>query len=300
MKPASGFAFVNQLPGFQPSQPSDSRRRMGRGFTLIELLVVIAIIAILAALLLPALGLAKIKAQSIQCMSNLKQLQLVFLLYPDDNGDRLTSSGYMNPVEPTAWVNGWLDFNGGNLDNTDPRTLTDPNRAKFANYLTAIGVYKCPADRSAVLVGGKLTERIRSLSMGQQWAGPGDWLDPGGFQANVSSKKYRCYFKKSTIDVPAMRFVFIDEHPDGVNAGGFANMMVESPAAARIIDYPASSHNRACGLSFSDGRAEIRKWRDARTCPRVQYKDFVLDLNVPSPNNQDMIWLAERTSALNK
>ena len=268
-------------------------------FTLIELLVVIAIIAVLAAMLLPALGAAKVKAQGIQCMSNLKQLQLVFLIYPDDNGDRLTSSGYTSPVEPTAWVNGWEDFNGGNLDNTDPRTLTDPNRAKFANYLTGIGVYKCPADRSAVLVGGRLIERVRSLSMGQQWAGPGDWLEPPGMGANVTSKKYRCYFKKSGIDNPAMRFVFLDEHPDGINAGGFASMMVESPPAARIIDFPASSHNGAGGISFSDGHAEIRKWRDARTRPAVHYNNN-LQLDVGSPNNQDMIWLSDRTTRLNK
>ena len=270
-----------------------------RAFTLIELLVVIAIIAILAAMLLPALSAAKVKAQGIQCMSNLKQLQLVFLIYPDDNGDRLTSSGYTSPVEPTAWVNGWEDFNGGNLDNTDPRTLTDPARAKFANYLTSMGVYKCPADRSAVVVGGRLTERIRSLSMGQQWAGPGDWLDPAGFGVNGSSKKYRCYFKKSEIDNPAMRYVFLDEHPDGINAGGFANMMVESPGSARIIDFPASSHNGAGGISFSDGHAEIRKWRDARTRPVVRYNNNI-QLNVASPNNADMIWLSDRTTRRNK
>ena len=86
--------------------------KKGNGFTLIELLVVIAIIAILAAMLLPALAKSKTKAHGIQCMSNLKQLQLVFLMYPDDNGDRLTSSGYTSPVEPTAWVNGWLNFDG--------------------------------------------------------------------------------------------------------------------------------------------------------------------------------------------
>jgi prepilin-type N-terminal cleavage/methylation domain-containing protein/prepilin-type processing-associated H-X9-DG protein len=268
------------------------------GFTLIELLVVIAIIAILAALLLPALGSAKAKAQGIQCVSNLKQLQLVFLLYPDDNNDSLTSSGYTSPVEPTAWVNGWEDFKDNNPDNYDPATLLDPQRAKFAPYLRGVGVYKCPADRSTTKVNGQPVPRLRSMSMGQQWAGPGDWLDPAGFMANDTSKKYRVYYKRSQIDNSPMRFVFVDEHPDSINAGGFANMMVEKAADARIIDFPASYHNGACGISFSDGHAEIRKWRDSRTQAPIHY-DGLLQLNVPSPNNEDMIWLAERTTRLN-
>jgi prepilin-type N-terminal cleavage/methylation domain-containing protein len=275
-----------------------SNRARASAFTLIELLVVIAIIAILAAMLLPALSSSKVKAQGVQCMSNLKQLQCVFLMYPDDNRDFMTSSGYTSPVEATAWVNGWEDFNGANPDNTDPTTLLDPIRAKFAPYLKGTGVYKCPADRSAVNVGGRLVPRLRSMSMGQQWAGPGDWLDPAGFQVNGSSKKYRVYFKKSLIDNPVMRFVFVDEHPDGINAGGFANMMVESPAAARIIDFPASYHNGAGGISYSDGHSEIRKWRDARTRAPVHYNNN-LQLNVASPNNEDMIWLADRTTVRN-
>jgi prepilin-type N-terminal cleavage/methylation domain-containing protein len=274
-------------------------RTARRGFTLIELLVVIAIIAILAAMLLPSLSNAKFKAQGIQCLSNLKQLQVVFLIYADDNADKVTSSGYTAPVEPTAWVDGWEDFNGNNLANTDPGTLTDQKRAKFAPYLSSVGVYRCPADRSMVIVNGKSMSRLRSMSMGQQWGGPGDWLDPAGFQVNGNSKKYRVYYKKGQVDNPAMRFVFVDEHPDSLNAGGFANMMVATPQSARIIDYPASYHNGACGLSFSDGHAEIRKWRDTRTKPAPKY-NLDLPLNVASPNNQDMIWLAERTSSLAK
>jgi prepilin-type processing-associated H-X9-DG protein len=73
-------------------------------------------------------------------------------------------------------------------------------------------------------------------------------------------------------------------------------MMVESPASARIIDFPASYHNGAAGLSFSDGHAEIKKWLDGRTKAKVKY-DNSLQLNVASPNNRDMIWLSDRTSS---
>jgi prepilin-type N-terminal cleavage/methylation domain-containing protein/prepilin-type processing-associated H-X9-DG protein len=267
-------------------------------FTLIELLVVIAIIAILAGMLLPSLAKSKTKAQGIFCMNNLKQLQLVWQFYADDNQDRITSSGYTAPVEPTAWVDGWLNFDPANADNTNTAALQDPRRSKFAAYLQEVAVYKCPADRSAVRIQGRSYPRVRSMGMSQALAGPGDWLDPAGFQANVGSKRYRTFYKTAEIvdPGPAMCYVLLDEHPDSINAGGFANMMVESPAAARIIDFPASYHNGAAGISFADGHAEIRKWVDSRTTPPVKY-DNSLRLNVESPNNVDMIWLAERTSS---
>jgi prepilin-type processing-associated H-X9-DG protein len=179
--------------------------------------------------------------------------------------------------------------------------LRDPKFSKFATYLQEVGVYKCPADKSAVRVRGQMIPRVRSMGMSQALGGPGDWLDPAGPQANVTSKKYRTFFKTSemTAPSPAMLYVLLDEHPDSINAGGFANMMVEEPARARIIDFPASYHNGAAGISFADGHAEIKKWRDVRTKPPVR-NDNKLQLNVSSPNNQDMIWLAERTSSLRK
>jgi prepilin-type N-terminal cleavage/methylation domain-containing protein/prepilin-type processing-associated H-X9-DG protein len=269
------------------------------GFTLIELLVVIAIIAILAGLLLPALGRAKLKAYGIACMSNVRQLQVAWVMYADDNQQRVVSSGYKSPVEPTAWVAGWEDFSAGNPDNWDETTLKDPTRARFAPYLQNTAVYKCPADQSRV--AGK--PRIRSLSMSQAFAGPGDWLDPAGFTANVTSRKYRTFYKTTDMNPPGPvnLWLFLDEHPDSQNAGGFANTMVEAPggADARIVDFPASFHGEAGGVGFADGHAQIRKWVDPRTRPPVHY-DNSLQLNVASPGNQDMIWLSERASVLNR
>jgi prepilin-type processing-associated H-X9-DG protein len=247
-------------------------------------------------MLLPALSKAKTKAQGILCMNNLKQLTLAFLLYPDDNSDYLVKPGNSGD-EPYAWVGGWLDFNPGNSDNTNILDLLDPKRAMFAPYLPSAAVYLCPADKSTVKVGGKVMPRIRSMGMSQAIGGPGPWLAPPGY--NEGQKKYKIFVKSSDLGDPgaARVYVLLDEHPDSINAGGYANMMVESLSAARIVDFPASYHNGAAGISFADGHAEIRKWVDQRTKPPIRYNNN-LALNVASPNNQDMVWLAERTTVL--
>jgi prepilin-type N-terminal cleavage/methylation domain-containing protein len=261
-------------------------------FTLIELLVVIAIIAILAALLFPALAKAKERGRAVQCLSNVRQLTLAWTMYPDDYG------GYLvwNDLSATGvgWVRGKLDYNGANTDNTNKVFLTDPQYAKLAPYTVATApVYKCPSDKSTVTINGAAYPRVRSISLSQAMNSQDDWM------SYLTGAKYVVFRKVADIGRLGYSnaYVLIDENADSLNFGDFAVAMNDGLPDARLfmVDVPASYHNGAGVLSFADGHGEIHKWLDART--RAPITGVWMSSSVQAvPGDQDMRYLSDHTS----
>jgi prepilin-type processing-associated H-X9-DG protein len=227
------------------------------------------------------------------CINNNKQLGLAYVMYGEDNNDKLP--GNLDGGDAQTWSNtnrtwcvGWLDNSTFRPDNTNTFIIL---ASQLGKYSQSVGIYKCPADHS-LSRGRTGAPRVRSVSMN------GYLGDRGG----PYTSGYNQFKKYSSLTAPAPSkcWVFVEEREDGINDGWFAVDMGSfdpyRPTAHTIVDFPASYHNGSCSFGFADGHAEVRRWVDARTSPKLSF-GVALPLGQASPNNKDVDWIQERTSS---
>jgi prepilin-type N-terminal cleavage/methylation domain-containing protein len=241
------------------------KMRMNRktgGFTLIELLVVTAIIAILAAMLLPALSAAKQKAIQARCLSNHRQLVLAWSIYKADNNGQLVVDDPAAGTNYPSWVFGNMLFP------TEATNITLIEAGLLFPDVTNPNIYKCPADQTQNARSYSMQPELAAYMNGQKWDGEAAQGSPGYPPEYTESQMVK--------PPPSQELVFLDESVQTLNDGYF----FLGATGDQWIDVPSSQHSRGDNLCFADGHTEHWRWQDPRTV--VAYNSDV------TPNNPDL------------
>ncbi len=272
-----------------------SRGNRTLGLTLIELLVVIAIIGILAALLLPVLQQAKSQAVKVQCLSNLRQLQLGWEAYAQDFQDFIPGNHWqmeagMNGFTrgPDNWTTGWLEpRQANNSDNTNTTLFTDPAWASLAPYTRSANLYRCPASRLTVQEGAGFYPLARTVSMNSFM----------GCLVLPPDPAFQVFHKISEVQriSPSDVLVFVDERDDSVDDGNFGIDMTGN----QLVNYPSSAHRSSSPLTFVDGHVESHRWltSDVLIPQEIGQETVKQQFTAVSAGNPDLGWLRAHATA---
>lgn len=270
--------LVRRLPKQEPIRLA--------GFTLIELLVVIAIIAILAAMLLPALSKAKIRALLAQDLSNKRQVATACQMYNNDFGEWAVPNAPLGGVYASVgWCNGNMAENWTTADaNIDPVAYSTNCLAPYV--AGQIHVYKCPGDN----ISSDNGERIRSISMNSCFVG---CITTAGISYSGMAG-WHLFHKMTELTVlrPVDAWIFCDESMYSLN-DGYLQMDLNAPD---YPDVPANYHGKSNCFTFGDGHVESRKWKGSLA--NVPYAHGITGTYWPasSATDPDWLWFKDHTS----